>query len=222
MRIAARMRPRISKAGSLAFAVEVARRVFLRCGAERLKRAFFAVINIKHCKQFGNLQKIADALREICQFNGASAVAGARVKRHQRTQAAAVNVVDAAKVEDDLFVLRNQVPQRVPKVGGFLSKNNTPAAIHHQNSIHRPRTEFHLHKSSPRHESILNEPQAYLVDPAFARTQVKRIRGGRRENLWKYFPGNISVLLDTLNPAALSLANKKRINKWHPCLLFPA
>src|SRR6185437_4122567 len=59
-------------------------------------------------------------------------------------------------------------------------------------------------------ESFSKRPPAYLVDPAFARTQVKRIRGAGEKTCGKYFPGNISVLVDTLNLEALSLANKRR------------
>ena len=52
--------------------------------AERLYRFFFAVVDLENCQQLGDLQQIANSLRESRQFNRTPGISRRDEQRHQK------------------------------------------------------------------------------------------------------------------------------------------
>src|SRR5271165_4922460 len=115
--------------------------------AERLDGLLLAVIDIENSHQFGHLQQVSDALRQVGQFDGAAAIARGSIQRDQRPQPAAVDVSDSRQVEDDALALCDHHFYGVAQIGGFFAKNNTATAIDDHNVIYGSDNQFQLHGS---------------------------------------------------------------------------
>ena len=68
-----------------------------------------AVVNLKDGKQFGNLQKIADALGQPRKFDGATAIVGSGIEGYQCSEPAAIDVGDIGQVQNYAIVLGKEV-----------------------------------------------------------------------------------------------------------------
>jgi hypothetical protein len=128
--------------------IRVVLRSSLGCGAvaERLDGFFLAAINLKHRKQFCNLQQVANTLCQSRQFDRAAAVSRRDVQGDQSSQAAAINVGNVSQIQYNAATLRNQSSDSVPQLGGFFAKNNTSGAIRNYDSVVKgPNSNFQLH-----------------------------------------------------------------------------
>ena len=71
-----------------------------------LDRFFFGLVNLEDREQLGDLQQIADALRQVAELYRSARVVRGGVESHQRTQSAGIDIADAAQVKHELLILR--------------------------------------------------------------------------------------------------------------------
>lgn len=112
---------------------------------EGIERGAFAVIDLEDRQQLGHLQQVPYPLGETGQLNRAASVARRGVQRHQRAQATAIDVINAAQVQNDLLAFRQQRFDGVAQFGRFLAKNDAAIAIYHRDVVHHAPMDFQLH-----------------------------------------------------------------------------
>src|SRR5580704_12223174 len=118
-----------------------------RCALfETLNGGRFIVFHVEDGIQFGDLEQIMHLLGEVQQFEFAALVFGGGVGADQLADAGAVDVVDFAEVQYDLFVaLGEQVANRVAHHDAAFAESNAAAAVHDGDSVHLPSAKFHAH-----------------------------------------------------------------------------
>src|SRR3954471_10886753 len=80
-------------------------------------------------QQLGDLKQIADALREVGKLDVSARSSGRGVQGDDRTQAAAVNIADAAQVHHDVrLAFGDQALHLVAKCGGLVAKDDASIA----------------------------------------------------------------------------------------------
>src|SRR5581483_999218 len=105
--------------------------------------------NLEDSDQLGDLEKIANPLREIGQFDRASGSMRGGEERNQGSQPAGIDVVDAAEIEDDTVVFGDQFPHRVAKHGRLFPEHHASMTVDDQNAVHGPSTDSELHRKPP-------------------------------------------------------------------------
>src|SRR4051812_15088788 len=80
-------------------------------------------------EQFGNLQQVTDALRQVGQFDVAARGARRGVQRDQSAESAAIDVADAAEIDNDIrFAFGDEALHHIAQRGGFVAKNDASVA----------------------------------------------------------------------------------------------
>src|SRR5258708_23350630 len=89
--------------------------------AERRYSVFCFVEYLEDSEQLCDLQQIDDATVQRGELHRATVCAGRRVESDQRSQAPAIDIADALKVDHDLFLVRGQlVLHRISQLVGFI------------------------------------------------------------------------------------------------------
>src|SRR5205823_6277984 len=105
----------------------------------------FAFKGLKDGQQLGDLQQVADALREVGELDVSAGGARRSIKRDQSSQAAAIDVADASEVDDDVrFAVGDQSLHQVTKSGRFVAKHDASVAGENCDSILIAGCEFQI------------------------------------------------------------------------------
>src|ERR1700732_571856 len=113
---------------------------------KRLRRNFLIVEHFKNSKQLGDLEKVADALAQPRQFHRAPGVASSGVKRDQRSESAAIDVIHFTQIQHNLRTLGKQFFDHIAQAGRLFAEHDSTATIHHQHAIHLSSTHSQLHR----------------------------------------------------------------------------
>jgi hypothetical protein len=115
----------------------------------RLREGFgclhLIIVDIEDRQQLGDLEKIADALREACEFNGSSRVARAGVERDESAEASAIDVAHIVQIEHNFRGMREQLLHGVAQAGRLLAENEAAAAVDDHHAIDGASAHSELH-----------------------------------------------------------------------------
>lgn len=110
---------------------------------ERLYRRGLVILDLEYGIQLRDLQQIVHFLRQLEQFQFATLVFGGGVCADQFANSRAVDVIDVAKVQENLFVaLAEQVLYGIAKDYAAFAEGYAPAAIDNAHTIHLARADF--------------------------------------------------------------------------------
>jgi hypothetical protein len=121
-------------------------------GLSHLAKGFdgfrFRVVDVENRQELGDLQQIAYALRQLRQFDRAARVSRGCIQGYEDPEAAGINVVHLAQIEEDVLVLRHSFLDLFPQQRRLLAEYNPAGAIHHENSVLVSRCQLQLHKKT--------------------------------------------------------------------------
>jgi hypothetical protein len=120
-----------------------------RVFAERICRLLLAVIYVEDRDQFCDLEQVADMPREIGELDRAPIIARRGIECDQRSQPAAIDIVNPGEIENQVSFLRDKLLHRVAQMGRFFTKDNAAGTIEDENPIDGSSTEPELQKGPP-------------------------------------------------------------------------
>ena len=116
------------------------------------------------------MQQVADALGQVRQLNRTASILRRGIQRHQGPEPTAIDVIDTAQVEHNVFIVWDQFLNRVTQAGGLFAENNAAATIDDQNTIYGSSTQSKLHRASRGFRARRLSPKGYRLSELFART----------------------------------------------------
>ena len=104
----------------------------LRGLAEAGQRGGFIRLYVEDHVEARDLQNVADAFREIDEFQLAARAADGRVRSNQLADAGAVDIIDVVQIEQDLAMpLVEQLADYPPEHCAAFAQRDFAAEIHH-------------------------------------------------------------------------------------------
>src|SRR5919197_460621 len=117
--------------------------------SKSVHRSLLAFIAIEHRDQFRDLQLVAHALGKLGQLDLASEMPRRGVDPDRGPKPAAVNIADAAQVDDNLLFPLQQTLHQFPELRSLFAENDTTAATDHGNATGLASRDLQSHTSPP-------------------------------------------------------------------------
>jgi hypothetical protein len=102
---------------------------------ERFRGLHLIIVDIENRNQLGDLQQVADTLRESRELNGSASIARAGVERDERAEAAAIDVSDVVQIEHNFGGVREQLLDGIAEAGRLLAEDEAAAAVDDHDAI---------------------------------------------------------------------------------------
>lgn len=123
---------------------------------EGLYRRRLIILHVKDGVQFRDLQQVVHFFRQLEQLQFAALVLHRRICADQLAYARAVDVVDVAQVQQNLFLaLAEQVLHCVAKNYAAFAERYSSAAIDNAHPIHLARADFQIHWEASLPPSVM-------------------------------------------------------------------
>src|SRR5579884_1872567 len=129
--------------------------------AESSHGIFLVVVHLENSNEFCHLEQVADARREMGQFDADRSVTRGSVQTHERSKPARIDVMNATQVKDDGMSFGNQLLDGVAKLGRFIAENNAAVAVQNHYIFDQTRTHSQLHRVPSRPVELAGAETAY-------------------------------------------------------------